>query len=125
TGYSVSSDDLEDERWATRVWYAETWIRELLRHFTVKDIRNARPALWAADDPNVVLPGEAQSGNENLTQFVYNGCFENGAPRRYKDVKRLNDGLRERARQALLAYLCGMNRVPLPWGGYAQEADDL
>jgi len=72
-----------------------------------------------------VLAGESQSGNDNLTRFVRDGCIEQGAPRRYKDVKRLNDELREHARRALLAYLCGMNRVALPWGGYAQEADDL
>ena len=72
-----------------------------------------------------MLAGETQSGNENLTRFMRDGCIENGRPRRYKDVERLNDELREHARRALLAYLCGMKRVQLPWGGYAQEADDL
>jgi hypothetical protein len=36
--YSVSSDDLEDERWAIRTWRAERWIREVLNHFVAKDI---------------------------------------------------------------------------------------
>lgn len=125
SGYNVSSDDLQDERWAIRVWRAEKWLRELLYHFAAKDITTARPDLWVSDDLNVVEASDAQSGNANLTQFVYAGCFGQGAPRRYKDVKRLNDGLREHARRALLAYLCGMDRVQLPQGGYAQEADDL
>ena len=46
-------------------------------------------------------------------------------PRRYEDLKRLNDCLRERGRDALLAYLCAKNRVPLPWGGFAQSPNDL
>ncbi len=126
-GFTVSSTDLEDERQAIRVWRAETWLRKLVSRFAVKDIQEARPDLWASDDPGIVEAGEAQSGNANLTHFIYDSCFEHGKPRRYRDVKRLNDGLRERARQALLAYLCGMNwvQMPLPQGGYAQEADDL
>src|SRR5437660_2719843 len=124
-GYSVTSDDLEDERWAVRVWRAEMWIRDLLSDFAAKDIQAARPDLWASDSPSVVLTGETRSGNENLTRFVRDANIEHGRPRRYKNIERLNNELREHARQALLASLCGMNRVPLPWGGYAQEADDL
>ncbi|WP_341534756.1 neuraminidase-like domain-containing protein [Candidatus Thiosymbion oneisti] len=124
-GYAVSSGDLEDERWAIRVWQAEKWIRHLLQAFSVEDIRDARPDLWASDDPNVVETGATGSGNEGLTRFVRDGCFEHGEPRRYEDLKRLNDGLRERARHALLAYLCGMNRVALPWGGVATSPEHL
>jgi hypothetical protein len=114
--YAITTPDLEDERWAVRVWHGEKWVRSLRRHFFPEWIGAARPDLWASDDPGVELGAPPLSGNENLTQFVRNGCFENGEPRRYEDVKRLNDGLRGRARRALLAYLCGMNRVPLPWG---------
>ncbi|GCE06809.1 neuraminidase-like domain-containing protein [Dictyobacter aurantiacus] len=124
-GYTMSSDDLEDERWAIRAWRAEKWTRDLLSDFAVQDIQAARPDLWASDDPNAVLSGETQAGNDNLTRFVRDSCLENGRPRRYEEIRRLNDELRERARRALLAYLCAMNRVPLPWGGYAQKADDL
>lgn len=123
-GKSVSSPELEDERWAIRVWRAETWIRDLLWHFSFKDIGKAHPDLWASDDPSLEENKEP-SGNGNLTQFVRDGCFENGEPRRYLDVKGLNDGLRLRARQALLAYLCGMDRIELPWGGYATEPKHL
>jgi len=123
--HSVTSADLEDERWTVRAWQAEKWIRALMRAFLVKDIRDARPDLWASDDPSFIEADETESGNENLTKFVRDGCFENGEPRRYEDVKRLNDGLRERARCALLAYLCGMNRVALPWGGFATTPKHL
>jgi hypothetical protein len=125
--YPVTSDDLEDDRWAVRVWHGELWVRHLLRCFASADISVARPDLWASDDPAALVAGEAHTGNENLTKFVDDGCFEIGKPRRYLDVKRLNDGLRERARRALLAYLCGMDRVPLPWppNGTAQSPKDL
>lgn len=123
--YSVSTDDLEDERWSVRAWQAEKWIRQLIQHFFCKDIRDARPDLWASDDPSARVSTEPKTGNENLTKFVCDGCFENGAPRRYEDVKRLNDTLRQHARNTLLAYLCTMNRVPLPWGGFAQAPKDL
>jgi len=121
----VTSSELEDERWAVRVWQVEKWLRCLLLNFFAKDIREARPSLWASDDPGLIEAGETQSGNANLTRFIRDGSFENGEPRRYEEVKRLNDGLREKGRQALLAYLCGMNRVPLPWGGFATEPRDL
>lgn len=124
-GFAVASADLEDDRWVVRVWHAETWVRALDRRFFVRDIREARPDLWASDDPGVVLPGETESGNANLTRFVRDGCIENGGPRRYEDIERLNDALRLRGRRALLAYLCGMNRVPLPAGGGATAPKQL
>jgi hypothetical protein len=125
--YFVASPDLEDERWAIRAWKGEKWIRELLLHFMPETIGQARPDLWVSDDPNSLLTGETQRGNENLTRFFRDGCIENGDPRRYEDIKQLNDGLRWRARTALVAYLCGMNRVPLPWGVgvHAQVPRDL
>ncbi len=124
--YVVSTPDLEDERWAVRVWHGDQWVRGLLRHFFAEWIGAARPDLWAADDPKLAIGSPPHSGNQNLTRFVQDGCFENAAPRRYQDVARLNDGLRERARAALLAYLCGMDRVPLPWNGaHAKVPRDL
>ncbi|XXX72363.1 neuraminidase-like domain-containing protein [Sorangium sp. So ce134] len=123
--YDVSSADLEDERWAVRVWQAERWIRSVITGFLCKDIRDARPELWASNNPGLNEAGELQSGNANLTRFVREGCIETGEPRRYEEIQRLNDGLRERARQALLAYLCRMDRVSLPWGGAARAPKDL
>ncbi|MCP3818810.1 insecticidal toxin complex protein [Streptomyces sp. A3M-1-3] len=124
---TVTGTDLQDERWAIRVWHADRWVRALRRHFTVRDIRAARPHLWASDDPDVVAAGGTESGNRNLTRFVRGGCIENGndEPRRYADIRRLNDGLRERARAALVAFLCGMERVPHPQGGYATGPAEL
>lgn len=124
-GYEVTSADLEDDRLAVRAWQAEKWIRRLLYHFAGEDIRDIRPDLWASDDPAAIYDGEEQSGNENLTWYVREGCLERGEPRRYEDIKQLNDGLRVRARTALMAYLHGMNRVALPWGGFATEPKQL
>ena len=125
--YAVSSVDLEDDRWGLRAWHADQWLRALQCFFAAKDIRVARPDLWAADDPSAIVTGEAQTGNANLSTFLYAGCLENGEPRRYQDVKRLNDGLRERGRDALVAFLCHQNRVPLPFlpGKFATVARDL
>ncbi|MGG4187248.1 neuraminidase-like domain-containing protein [Paenibacillus peoriae] len=120
----VTSDQLADERWALRVWQSEKWIRELMRHFFSKDIAEAKPYLWAADDPSEPV-GVEDSGNDNLTRFYRDGCIENEQIRQYEKIKRLNDGLRERGRAGLVAYLTHMKRVPLPWGGFAEDAKHL
>ncbi len=116
--YDVTSADLIDDRWTVRVWQAEKWVRALLQHFYAKDITTAKVFLWASDGPKI-------SGNANLTKFYRDGCIENDEPRRYKEVKQLNDGLRQRGRAALVAYLTHLNRVPLPWGGFVTEAKHL
>ncbi|QEL71780.1 MULTISPECIES: neuraminidase-like domain-containing protein [unclassified Bacillus cereus group] len=125
--YEVKSVDLEDDRWAVRVWQSEKWIRSLQKHFSEKEIWEARPDLWASDDPAVpeTAFNKTESGNLNLARFYREGCIENGEPRRYEEIKRLNDGLRERGRAALVAYLTHMDRVLLPWGGFATEVKHL
>ncbi len=114
--YSVKDADLQDDRWLVRVWHADRWVRCLMDRFHSKDISKARPDLWASDDPSAPVPasGVTQTGNANLLAFLNDACF-NEHPRRYADVKRLNDGLRERGRKALVSYLCSANRVQLPW----------
>lgn len=116
--YDVTSADLEDDRWAVRVWQSEKWVRALLQRFYPKDITVAEVFLWASDGPEI-------TGNANLTKFYRDGCIENGEPRRYEEIKRLNDALRQRGRTALVAYLTHLNRVALPWGGFATEAKHL
>jgi hypothetical protein len=123
--YEVTSHDLEDDRWAVRAWHGDRWVRRLLRDFLPSDISEALPDLWASDDPGSLVVGETMTGNGNLSGFLGDGCLENGEPPRYLELSCLNDGLRERARYALLSYLCGMSRVPLPWGGTATCAKDL
>lgn len=93
----------------------------------MKNIAAARPDLWASDEPNAAVAGETATGNANLSAFVGDGCLENGDPRRYDDLRHLNDGLRVRGRDALVAWLCVTNRVPLPWkpGQFAESPRDL
>ncbi len=119
--YDIQTGDLESEGWAIRAWQAEKWLRALQRRFYPRWIGDARPDLWVSDSPGT------PPANENLTAFVQNASFENGDPHRYEDVERLDDGLRERARKALVAYLCGMDRTPLSFapGDFAEEARDL
>jgi len=123
--YQVSSIDLMDDRWAVRAWHGDGWVRRLVRDFLPLDITAARPDLWGSDDPGILVAGEIVPGNGNLSRFLCDGLLENGEPRRYGELQALNDRLRERARCALLTYLCGMNRVPLPWGGSAGSGRDL
>jgi len=125
--YPVTSADLEDERWTLRAWHADRWLRALQRSFAAKDLAAARPDLWTSDDPSAELPGENETGNANLSALLGDGCLESGEPRRYEDLKRLNDGLRDRGRNALMAFLCHMDRVALPWqpGQFATAPGDL
>lgn len=125
TPYEVTSADLTDERWAIRAWHADRWLSALQRFFTVKDLAQARPDLWSSLAPDLLVAGETVTGNANLSRFLGDGCIENGSPRRYEELQRLNDGLRERGRCALVAYLCNGNRVALPWGNFATSARDL
>src|SRR5262249_1456194 len=103
------------------------WLDALGQDFTVEDFGVARPDLWASDDPATTVYAETETGNANLTAFFADGCLETEGPRRYEDLRRLNDGLRERGRYAVLAYLCGWKRVALPWqqGSYATAPGDL
>lgn len=125
--YEVTSDDLADDRWTLRAWHADRWLRAMQRHSSVADIRTPRPDLWASTDPGAALPGETETGNASLLAFVAAGCLQTSAPRRYRDLHRVTDGLRDRGRRALVAYLCAENRVPLPWhpGKFATAPADL
>jgi hypothetical protein len=127
--YTVSGADLTDERWLIRAWHADSWLRALQRNFHPRDIGKARPDLWAAMDPSAPVPlsGVTETGNANLTSLLNAICLADGEPRRTLDLKRINDGLRERGRAALLAYLCAQNRVALPFesGAFATAPNDL
>src|SRR5262249_15624720 len=104
---TVTWAELLDDRWTIRAWHSDRWLERFARAINAKDITAARPDLWSSLDPAVAVPGAPEPGNANLTQVVSDACLENGLPRRYDSIKRLNDGLRERGRAALLSYLCG------------------
>jgi hypothetical protein len=120
-GVTVDWTKLRDDRWAIRCWHASLWVRELLRAFVPLDLTFAQPDVWAASTAVAMA-----LGNANLTKFYRDGMIER-VPRRYADLERLNNLLRERGRAALLAWLTGMNRVPLPFaaGTFATSAKDI
>jgi len=125
--FAVDTPDLTDERWTIRVWRAGMWLDELKRRFWTPCLGTALPWLWASDDPNAVIGG--MSGNKNLTRFVQRSHFEQAAPA-LEGIQELNNGLRLRARKALLAYLCGGDRVALPfssssWAKVPRDLSDL
>ncbi len=124
-GDDLSSTNLVNFHWLFRVWQAERWIRSVETYFFPKEIRELRPDLVSSTDPGVIPLGESESGNVNITAFYRAGCIENGEPRRYSEIGDLNNRLRKNAREALIFYLIGMNRVELPWGGFAETAADL
>lgn len=120
-GVSVGWAKLCDDRWAIRCWHASLWVRKLLQAFVPLDLSFAQPDVWAASTAAAMA-----IGNANLTKFYRDGMIER-VPRRYADLERLNNLLRERGRAALLAWLTGMNRVPLPFtaGTFATTAKDI
>ena len=121
-GVTIDWAMLSDDRWAIRVWHAASWVRHLLRAFVPLDLAQAQPDLWAASTAAAMA-----TGNANLTKFYRDSMIERGNPLRYADIEHLNNLLRDRARSALIAYLAGMNRVPLPFvpGSFATSAKDL
>lgn len=108
--YALTSDDMCDERWVLRSWHADRLVRTMARDFAFRDITQLQPDLWVSLDPAQLVAGEAQTGNDNLRAMIEDGLLE-GDPRLYLDLERLNDGLRERGRRALLSYLCGSQGI--------------
>ena len=125
--YQLAPADLLDERWAIRLWHANEWVQAVQRGFFSKNLGAVQPALWASDDLGATVG--TTSGNADLINFVQQALLNSeDVPQEFNTLKRLNNGLRERARQALFAYLCGLNRVPLPFLGpeiYATAPRDL
>jgi len=125
--FPITSSLLTDDRWVVRVWHADRLVRMILQGSSDKAAAMARPDLWASDYPSALVGTETVTGNANLSTFLCDRCFSCDSPRRYEDIRKLNDGLRDRGRRALICYLCAMDRVALPWraGQFAQVARDL
>lgn len=114
--YTIVIEDLQDERWAIRVWKAKLWIEGLQRHFFTRSLKIVRPDLWASDDPNHLVDTTVSpylSGNQNLMHFLQKSCLLDGTVPRLDELQFLNNGLRERARTALISYLCAMQRIEI------------
>ncbi|KAI4159142.1 MAG: hypothetical protein LQ342_006846 [Letrouitia transgressa] len=107
--FEVRAPELLDERWAIRVAKASRWLADVKSSFYATEYEILAPALAASDDPGQEISG--RSGNSTLVEFATRACEEE--PSRTDFVRCVNDGLRERGRAALLAYLCSMDRVPL------------
>ena len=116
--FEVRAPELLDERWSIRVAKAVSWLADVKSGFYAKEYEILAPALAASDDPGLEIDGE--SGNSTLTRFTVKAGEEE--PSRMEAVRCVNDALRERGRLALLAYLCGMNRVTM--GFASQDVDE-
>jgi hypothetical protein len=114
---TVSEKELRDERWAIRVWHAKVMLDAVKQGISTRSLEDTRPDLWASDDPNVeTFTDPALSGNKNLTLFVEKSSLKDSPIPRLVDIEKLNDGLRIRAREALIEYLCQRERVKMPVG---------
>ena len=120
--YDVSTADLSNEQWAIRCWFAGLWVHRLKKRVLSKYLEMAEPWLWSAEDPNMAI-GDS-SGNQNLSSFFQDTFSVLG---NQDEIQKVNDGLRLRARAAMLAYLCDKNRVLLPFskGSFAKSPLDL
>lgn len=113
----VQSADLQDERWPIRIhhaWEAINTIRQVLSN---KATHAAHPELWASTSPSTTLnhgdPAPQRTGNQNLIYVVNKTLLADQDTPQFEELKRLNDCLRLRAYNALVAYLCGVDRVQL------------
>lgn len=111
--YDLTASDMETERWAIRVFEAEMCIQKSKCNFFTADIRKAKPVLWSSVDPSKSVGDETYSGNQHLMQFVRMGLIENDSPKDYRRLKKLNDGIRERSRAALIAFLTHNTTIEL------------
>jgi len=107
--YTLTSSDLLDERWTTRLWLGKENIRHIAKIFYTEILENARPALWAADDLDVdITIGEypPESGLNNLVEFVQESILSSDAcASRIGVLRFLNNGIRGRCRNALVTYI--------------------
>jgi hypothetical protein len=112
-GFVLASKDLVNEKWALRVWHARQWLQKLQRHFFSTHLDLARPDLWTADELAVNDDNSLDHGNQNLTRFFVTSCLEGNGQPHIKEIRIINDGIRERSRNALVSYLCTMQRVQI------------
>lgn len=112
-GFALASKELVDEKWALRVWHAKQWAQKLQRHFFITHIDLAQPDLWAADELAVNDDDSLEHGNQNLTRFVVTSCLEGNGQPQIKEIRIINNSIRERSRNALMSYLCTMERVEI------------
>ena len=113
-----TSADLEDDRWAVRAWHADRWLRRA-RSATSLPRTSPRPGptCGPADDPGAACAGRDRDRQRQPVRVrAATAASRTAQPRRYEELRRLNDGLRERGRDALVAYLCALDRVALPGG---------
>jgi hypothetical protein len=128
----LQASNLVDERWAFRVWQAGTWLQHIKKSFYTSLIETALPYQWASNNPGTPVAGATTSGNFNLVSFVSSSLYGSrgkiDVPNGFGDLSALNNGLRLRARSALVDYLTRRRRVPLDvfsTGEYATNATDL
>jgi hypothetical protein len=120
--FDLSTADLICEPWAIRAWHSGSWLHHLKKRFLSQSLAEAQPWLWSSENPNILI--EKESGNHNLSRFFQESFSSQG---NYDDIQKVNDGLRLRARAAMLTYLCDKDRVVLPFENntFAQSPLDL
>ncbi|OAQ74289.1 insecticidal toxin complex protein [Pochonia chlamydosporia 170] len=133
----VKSADLQDERWPIRIYHAWNVITTLKQVLSSKATHAALPDLWASNSPSTTLnhgdPAPQRTGNQNLIYVVTKSLLPDQETPRFESLKSLNDCLRLRAYNALVAYLCGLGRMSMNFlttnseesAPIAQDSSDL
>ncbi|KAM7219247.1 hypothetical protein V8F06_005416 [Rhypophila decipiens] len=124
----ITGTQLQDERCAVRVSKAVCWLNQVEAAFYAKHFDLLSPALAASGNPSAPVGG-GPSGNASLIDFILQAV--NTEPKQLERLRHVVDGLRERGRHALIAYLCANGRVPLNFSSSpgtdstASKAQDL
>ncbi|OAA51504.1 insecticidal toxin complex protein [Metarhizium rileyi] len=123
----VKSANLQDERWPVRIYHSWKIINDVKQVLSSRAIHAAQPGLWASDSPSTTIshsdPASQRTGNQNLIYVVNKTLLADQDIPRFEVLKRLNDCLRLRAYNALVAYLCSSGRVRLNFMATENEED--
>ncbi|KAH8598521.1 hypothetical protein B0O99DRAFT_669787 [Bisporella sp. PMI_857] len=116
----IGATELTDERWPIRVWHAWAVLQGIQKAVYTKQLETARPDLWSSAHPNLVVDATSTpplSANGNLVHLAQESYLLDSKIQRFEVIEKLNNGLRMRARKALVAYLCAVGRVVIDISG--------
>lgn len=104
-GINLTCPDLQNEEWTIRGWE----ILKCIEHWECKlglgSYEEVKPSIWVDID-------FASKGNENLVSFITKGYLDSAIPR-VKELRSINDRIREESRSVLLCYFDSLSNNPL------------
>lgn len=95
---TLESADVLTEEWTIRIWETLKCLRKWKCQLGTLDISALEPATW-------VSTNFSDNGNENLVEAITAALWAGGASDRVQELQAINDHIRKRSRDALVAYL--------------------